>query len=234
MGDAADIDLSASTQKGSYSSLGVSGAWRWHAHALRCGPASHPKHRRYPVDDRYRGCARCASARLWLAHPQQRCSGKAVIADIGSYQRTSASVDLERLPANVEATQSVTQLTLTEGAIGYRSLEVISGEKAMAVLRLPDSSAPPFGATVKNLRQQDTGIVNDDGHVYLSGIQAGERMIVSWGGAERCTVTLPTILPMDGLTDALNLRCQLLAADQSSTDPAALTGTPIDTENTSS
>jgi outer membrane usher protein PapC len=41
--------------------------------------------------------------------------GKAVIADISSYYRTGASVDLENLPKNVEATQSVTQLTLTEG-----------------------------------------------------------------------------------------------------------------------
>ncbi|CRM01991.1 MULTISPECIES: outer membrane usher protein [Pseudomonas] len=233
MGDAADIDLSASTQKGSYSSLGVSA--RGGGTLTPYGAALHRTQStggtRLMIDT---AGVPDVPVRGYGSPTRSNAFGKAVIADIGSYQRTSASVDLERLPANVEATQSVTQLTLTEGAIGYRSLEVISGEKAMAVLRLPDSSAPPFGATVKNLRQQDTGIVNDDGHVYLSGIQAGERMIVSWGGAERCTVTLPTILPMDGLTDALNLRCQLLAADQSSTDPAALTGTPIDTENTSS
>lgn len=160
--------------------------------------------------------------------------GKAVISDISSYQRTAASVDLERLPSNVEATQSVTQLTLTEGAIGYRALDVIAGEKAMAVLRLPDGSSPPFGATVKNLKQQDTGIVNDGGNVYLSGIQAGEQMVVSWGGDERCILTLPVVLPADGLTDALQLRCQAVAAAPSSPEPAALTGEPNDTENTAS
>ena len=160
--------------------------------------------------------------------------GKAVISDIGSYQRTAASVDLESLPSNVEATQSVTQLTLTEGAIGYRSLDVIAGEKAMAVLRLPDGSSPPFGAVVKNTKQQDTGIVNDGGQVYLSGIQAGEAMTVSWGGSERCTLTLPVVLPADALTDALQLGCRLAATDQSAPEPASLTGKPTDTENTSS
>jgi len=160
--------------------------------------------------------------------------GKAVISDIGSYQRTAASVDLENLPGNVEATQSVTQLTLTEGAIGYRSLEVIAGEKAMAVLRLQDGSSPPFGATVKNLKQQDTGIVNDGGNVYLSGIQAGKQMIVSWGGSEQCVLTLLAILPADALTNALELSCQSVATDQSLPEPATLTGKPINTENTSS
>jgi outer membrane usher protein PapC len=51
----------------------------------------------------------------------------------------------------------------------------------MAVLRMPDGKAPPFGATVKNARQQDTGIVNDGGSVYLSGIQPGDQMIVQLG-----------------------------------------------------
>jgi outer membrane usher protein PapC len=138
------------------------------------------------------------------------------------------------LPNNVEATQSVTQLTLTEGAIGYRSLEVIFGSKAMAVLRLPDGSSPPFGATVKNMKQQDTGIVNDGGNVYLSGIQAGKQMIVSWGGSEGCILTLPAILPIDGLTDALQLSCQRIATEQSLPEPAALTGTRNTMENTSS
>ena len=160
--------------------------------------------------------------------------GKAVISDISSYQRTAASVDLERLPSTVEATQSVTQLTLTEGAIGYRSLSVIAGEKAMAILRLPDGSSPPFGATVKNLKQQDTGIVNDGGNVYLSGLQAGEQMVVSWGGNEQCILTLPTVLPVDGLTHALQLRCQRVAAAPSLPEPATLTGELTDTENTAS
>lgn len=139
--------------------------------------------------------------------------GKAVISDISSFYRTSASVDLESLPSNIEATQSVTELTLTEGAIGYRTLAVISGEKAMAVLHLPDGSVPPFGASVKNDKQQDTGIVNDEGSVYLSGIQPGSQMTVSWGSTERCSLSLPEVLPVDGLASTLNLLCQPIKAD---------------------
>lgn len=233
VGDQADIDVSASTQKDSYSSLGVSarGGGTLTAH----GAALHRTHStggtRLMVDT---AGVPDVPVRGYGSPTRSNAYGKAVIADISSYQRTAASVDLERLPSNVEATQSVTQLTLTEGAIGYRSLEVISGEKAMAVLRLPDSSSPPFGATVKNLKQQDTGIVNDDGHVYLSGIRAGEQMIVSWGGVERCTLTLPVVLPADGLTDALDLPCHTLATAPSLPESEALIGKSTDTENTPS
>lgn len=234
IGDQADIDLSVSTQEGNYSSLGVSargggGTLTPYGGALH--RSSSTGGTRLMVDT---GGVPDVPVRAYGTPTRTNAFGKAVISDIGSYQRTAASVDLENLPGNVEATQSVTQLTLTEGAIGYRSLEVIAGEKAMAVLRLQDGSSPPFGATVKNLKQQDTGIVNDGGNVYLSGIQAGKQMIVSWGGSEQCVLTLPAILPADALTNALELSCQSVATDQSLPEPATLTGKPINTENTSS
>ncbi len=234
MGDQADIDISASTQEGGYRTLGVSA--RGGGTLTPYGAALHRTTStggtRLMIDT---GGVPDVPVRGYGSPTRSNAFGKAVISDISSYQRTAASIDLERLPSNVDATQSVTQLTLTEGAIGYRALDVIAGEKAMAVLRLPDGSSPPFGATVKNIKQQDTGIVNDGGSVYLSGIQVGEQMVISWGGAERCIVTLPAILPADGLTHALQLRCQLVVAtDQSLPAPAVLTGKHIDTESTSS
>ena len=233
MGDRADIDLSASTQEGDSRTLGVSarGGGTLTAYGAALHRTTSTGGTRLMIDT---GGVPDVPVRGYGSPTRSNAFGKAVIADISSYQRTAASVDLERLPSNVEATQSVTQLTLTEGAIGYRTLDVIAGEKAMAVLRLPNGSSPPFGATVKNLKQQDTGIVNDGGHVYLSGIRAGEQMVVSWGGDERCVLTLPVILPADGLPDAQQLHCQRVAAAPSSPEPAAMTGQPNDTENTAS
>ncbi|MBH3259030.1 outer membrane usher protein [Serratia marcescens] len=137
--------------------------------------------------------------------------GKAVVADVNSYYRNKASIDLDKLGDKAEATKSVVQVTLTEGAIGYRKFEVIAGEKAMAVIKLVDGSEPPFGATVLNARKQETGIVNDGGSVYLSGINAGERMTVRWGGAVRCEVQMPTPLPQEMLMNTLLLPCRALS-----------------------
>lgn len=233
IGDQADIDLSATTQQGNNRTLSASvrggGTLTPYGGALHRTTSTGGT--RLLVDT---AGVPDVPVRGYGTPTRSNAFGKAVISDITSYQRTAASVDLEKLPSDVEATQSVTQLTLTEGAIGYRSLEVISGQKAMAILRLPDGSAPPFGATVKNRKQQDTGVVNDGGDVYLSGIQAGEQMIVSWGGTERCVLTLPVELPADAFTDALQLRCQTVAVDQTSPEPATLTGQRNTMENPSS
>ncbi|MFP1497771.1 fimbria/pilus outer membrane usher protein [Escherichia coli] len=51
------------------------------------------------------------------------------MADVNNYYRNQAYIDLNNLPENAEATQSVVQATLTEGAIGYRKFGRISSGK---------------------------------------------------------------------------------------------------------
>lgn len=136
--------------------------------------------------------------------------GKAVVADVSSYYRSSVSIDMNRLPDTIEATRSVVQGTLTEGAIGYRKLGVIAGQKAMAILKLSDGSSPPFGATVVNKDNVQTGLVNDDGSVWLSGINPGESMKVEWNGQVQCSISLPSPLPAD-ITQPLLLPCHKAA-----------------------
>lgn len=120
--------------------------------------------------------------------------GKAVIADVNSYYRNQASIDINKLADNVEAERPVTQITLTEGAIGYRKFGVITGQKLMAVIRRADGSFPPFGASVIS-KGRETGIVNDSGNVWLSGVNPGTKMDVNWGGKNQCVISLPDVLP---------------------------------------
>ena len=117
--------------------------------------------------------------------------GKAVVTDVNSYYRNMTSIDLDTLPDDVEATQSIIQATFTEGAIGYRRFDVIAGAKAMVTILMADRDAPPFGATAKNSRGQETGIVGEEGWTYLSGMQPGTTMTLNWGGSARCSFTLP-------------------------------------------
>lgn len=131
--------------------------------------------------------------------------GKAVVGDVNSYYRSKAQIDLNALPDNVDAQQSVVQATLTEGAVGYRRFAVVSGAKAMTVLRLQNGSYPPFGAQVQNAKGQSTGIVGDGGSTYISGINAGDAMTVSWGEDKACEVHFPNTL--GSLNDTLLLPC---------------------------
>ncbi len=201
-GDISQMNASASYQAGQYSSFGLS--LQGGATATLKGAALHRSSisggTRMLLDtDGVPGIP----VRGYSTPTLSNAFGKAVVVDVGSYYRNQFSIDLNTLPENAEVSQSVAQATLTEGAIGYRHFDVIAGEKAMAVVRLADGSAPPFGATVRNGKGQEVGIVNDNGEVYLSGINAGEAMSVSWGGAEQCGLTLPQTLSLSELTNLL-------------------------------
>ncbi|MCW2257498.1 outer membrane usher protein FimD/PapC [Providencia alcalifaciens] len=117
--------------------------------------------------------------------------GKAVISDINDYYRMSTSVDLNNLPDNIEAVKSVQQFTVTEGAIAYRKFDVLSGFKTMVRLALADGSYPPFGASIQNAKHHEVGIVNDNGSVYLSGINPDEILDVNWNGQTQCRIQIP-------------------------------------------
>lgn len=132
--------------------------------------------------------------------------GKAVVSDISSYYRSTINVDMDNLPDDIDATRSVVQGTLTEGAIGYRKFGILAGQKAMAIIKLADGSTPPFGAEVRNKGGAQTGIIGDDGSVWLSGIRPEEIMDVSWDGGVQCKITLPSRL--SALDKKLLLPCQ--------------------------
>jgi outer membrane usher protein FimD/PapC len=132
--------------------------------------------------------------------------GKAVVGDINSYYRSSVTVDLDTLPENVDATRSVVEGTLTEGAIGYRKFGILAGGKAIAVIKLADGSTPPFGAEVRNENGTQTGIIGDSGSIWLAGIRPGEKMEVSWNDGVQCRIALPSPLPT--ADQALLLPCQ--------------------------
>ncbi len=205
-GDIARLSANASYQEGRYSAVGFSaqGGMTLTAEGGALHRSGMAGGTRMLIDTQgvagvpVRGYGRTSRTNAW---------GKAVIGDVSSYYRNKASIDLNQLGDNAEATTSVVQATLTEGAIGYRQFDVIAGAKAMAVIKLADGSEPPFGATVLNGRKQETGIVNDGGSVYLSGIQPGEAMTVRWNGEAQCEVRMPSPLPAEMLMNTLLLPC---------------------------
>ncbi|WP_447881787.1 outer membrane usher protein [Serratia fonticola] len=216
-GDKARMSANASYQENRYSAVGMSlqGGMTMTAEGGAMHRVGMAGGTRMLIDTQgvpdvpVRGYGRSSRTNAW---------GKAVIGDVSSYYRNKASIDVNKLGDNAEATKSVVQATLTEGAIGYRKFDVIAGAKAMAVIKLADGSEPPFGATVMNARKQETGIVNDGGSIYLSGINAGDAMTVHWGGAAQCEVRMPTLLPADMLMNTLLLPCHPVSASGAEPD----------------
>jgi outer membrane usher protein FimD/PapC len=125
--------------------------------------------------------------------------GIGVLANVNSYYRTTARIDVNKLADDVEATHCVVEIALTEGAIGYRKFSVVKGAKAFAALRLANGDFPPFGASVNDPKGREVGIVADGGLAWLTGISPKGRLSVAWDGEVQCYTTLPQILDQDTL-----------------------------------
>ncbi len=140
------------------------------------------------------------------SHIRSNRFGTAIIPDLNSYYKSNLVIDINQLPKNVEVAESVTQSTLTEGAIGYRNFDVIYGLKLMVILRLKDGSYPPFASDIKNKDEKVIGIIGDQGEAYIGGIRAGETMTVSWQGSE-CVIQFPQNIEEHNVYDKLLLPC---------------------------
>ncbi|AMG68132.1 fimbria/pilus outer membrane usher protein [Providencia stuartii] len=131
--------------------------------------------------------------------------GLAVIPNVNSYRKSTASINTSKLPDNLETLTSTTDITLTKGAIGYRHLTVMKGEKLFAILSLENGKKPPFGASVRNADNRELGIVGEDGVTWLVGVSAQESLFVYWDNQKQCGIKLPEMFVVS--SDMLLLPC---------------------------
>lgn len=135
--------------------------------------------------------------------------GVAVESSLASYYRTTTEIDVNRLPDDVETSGSpVAEAALTEGAIGFRHFDVLKGAKITAVLAQADGSHPPFGASIRDAKERELGMVSDGGLAWISGTNPGNKLTVFWGGKAQCQVRLPQsltgqqlLLPCNDITE---------------------------------
>lgn len=71
------------------------------------------------------------------------------------------------------------------------------GMKFGALIMLNNDTNPPLGASIVNQSKQEVGLVSDEGLVWLSGIQPGEKLDVWWGknNINRCSFNAPLEQP---------------------------------------
>lgn len=133
--------------------------------------------------------------------------GKAVIADASNYYRQRTSIDVNELSEDAEPIGTpILMGTLTEGAIGYRHFDMLSGEKRMVELVKIDGAPIPFATEVFNEKKQYLGMVGDDGMAYLAGLHSGSVVEARWGSDQYCRMQLPLSLP--SADSMIKLMCQ--------------------------
>jgi outer membrane usher protein len=112
--------------------------------------------------------------------------GFAVVPYLSDYSRNSIGLDPSTLPDNVDLPHNQLTVYPTNGAVVKASFATRIGYQVlMTMMREGDAEAVPFGATValaKNAaREENTGIVGDNGQVYLTGLPQKGELSVIWG-----------------------------------------------------
>lgn len=127
------------------------------------------------------------------------------ISNISTYSYDSYRIDNDNLPDNVEVPAGIVDVAVSDGAIAYRSLGGISGEKSISTITLSDGSYPPFGATVyrENGEDKEVAIVASEGLTYLTGLKRNVKFVVKWNGSQSCELQIKSL----NAEDLQNLTC---------------------------
>lgn len=116
-------------------------------------------------------------------------SGHAVVPYLSSYQLNNISLNPSTLPDDVDITQSTIKVYPTKGAVVTANFTTRVGYQALLTLLQRAKGPVPFGAvaTVNSIdnKEYNTGIVGDDGQVYLSGLPEQGTLLVKWGTGAR-------------------------------------------------
>ncbi|MNQ58243.1 putative outer membrane usher protein ElfC precursor [compost metagenome] len=123
--------------------------------------------------------------------------GYAVVPYASSYRLNRVALDVTSLEDDIEVDESVSHVVPTEGALVRANFDTKKGLRGLFTLTFGGKPIP-FGAQVGSDDGQLSGIVSDDGMVYLAGISSNGMLNVQWGELpnERCTAhyQLPVII----------------------------------------
>lgn len=112
--------------------------------------------------------------------------GYAVVPYVNPYKKNRIALDTSTLGDEVDIDTAVQTVTPTQGAVVMADFKTHVGRRVLMTLLYRGLPAP-FGAQAK-LKDGGSGIVGDDGEVYLTGVPDEGDIAVSWNGEQQCGV----------------------------------------------
>lgn len=120
--------------------------------------------------------------------------GYSVVPYATTYRRNRIVLDTTSLPDNIDLDDTVVNVIPTRGALVRARFNSRVGARLLLTLT-HQGKAVPFGAIVTTSDADNSGIVGDDGEVFLSGMPLNGTLTVRWGegDARQCKAnyTLP-------------------------------------------
>ncbi|AWF33331.1 papC C-terminal domain protein (plasmid) [Klebsiella oxytoca] len=99
------------------------------------------------------------------------------------YRENRVALDTSTLDAATDVDEAVTRVVPTRGAVVKASFKGHTGSRVLITL-INNGNPLPFGTMVT--AGESTGIVGDDGQVYLSGMPEVGTIKADWGAGKQC------------------------------------------------
>jgi outer membrane usher protein len=106
---------------------------------------------------------------------------------VSPYRKNSIALNVEELDEDVDIGAPVKTVIPTQGAVVVASYNMNVGFRMLMTLSYQGKPVP-FGAMAVSSSAK-SGIVGDEGVLYLSGVQPKESLTVSWSKTQKCTVS---------------------------------------------
>lgn len=110
-------------------------------------------------------------------------NGLALISNVQPYFNKRYSVDVSKLPDNVEFKDTVKKLSVVDGGVGFIHFDTVKGTKLLTHV-YKDGKPVPFGATVYNSKNVNLGMFSDNGLIFLIGMNLDETYEILDGNEE--------------------------------------------------
>nr|WP_254216048.1 fimbria/pilus outer membrane usher protein [Burkholderia multivorans] len=152
-----------------------------------------------------------------LTHTDSR--GYAVLDGISPYNVYDAAVNVEKLPLEVQVSNPIQRMVLTDGAIGFVQFSAARGSNLYLTLTDAAGKPLPFGASVQDAANgKELGIVGEGGAAYLTQVQPKSSLVVRAGERTLCTIdTLPNRLQLEGTP--IPVACDMSGAPHAAAAP---------------
>lgn len=121
--------------------------------------------------------------------------GYAVVSQGSPYRERTVSLDVTGLDTHTEVNSSTKRVIPTRGALVRAEFKAHHGERVLMTLT-HNGKALPFGTTVT--AGNESGIVGDDGQVYLAGLSNKGHIDAQWGAGMNQHCSLNYKLPEQG------------------------------------
>ncbi|MBL0612859.1 fimbrial biogenesis outer membrane usher protein [Aeromonas jandaei] len=111
--------------------------------------------------------------------------GSALVNTLSAYRVNEISLDPASVPDDTFLNVTDKKVIPTKGAIVPIDFPVVKGGNVLITLKAIDARKPPFGAVVTGANS--TGYVDQDGRVFMYGLEQFGTMQVRWGEGQQCS-----------------------------------------------